>query len=289
MKSWNLIRATDAERIAKAVMFDQEHTLDLPGKYHEVDVGGNVGDGTRRGTRVMRHPDPIVDLVRWSLCEAETIQAVDRGRHRHRETAAHVVIASATPSIRVDELRPYKHAAGRMGVRGAGGGAGARLGRVFEALGGFCPLDPRWLSERFPDLWATESAAKTEISMVRRGGRSFGGEVPLIYIGDFTTKTFTYRQRGRQGRFPSIILSNQPADRVRAVLERDMGLELSEFTPPTPETTGNVVPITGKTPFDKALASCVVTHFPEPAVFTIGPMPGADPPGPEPSHMRAPP
>ena len=157
------IAPKDAERMALALFYDDERPILTAGNYVKQPVGFRMRDGRRVGVETERHPCPVVDRIRWQHTEAEIIQAVDRLRLVHRTDRADVTLLNEVPTITVDMLRPYKHAVGRSGTRGGGGGAGSRLLSAYRRLNRTLPLRASWLARRFPDLWKNENAVKMEL------------------------------------------------------------------------------------------------------------------------------
>ena len=65
----------------------------IPGDwYPEVPIGRLMADGTGRHANVERHPDANAETVRWTVCEAEVLQAVGRVRGVRRDPTNPVLV-----------------------------------------------------------------------------------------------------------------------------------------------------------------------------------------------------
>ena len=71
-----------------------------PGRrYSKVPVGRLMSDGTGRRALAYRHPDTVVEAVRFAICEGELLQAIGRGRgaRRTEETPLEVLVLTDVP------------------------------------------------------------------------------------------------------------------------------------------------------------------------------------------------
>lgn len=87
---------TEAERIARAIFFDDPIPLYLTGQWIEVGRGYNYKSG-KKGVDVQVHPDPRVQEVVEQIREQESHQAIDRIRLIHNEQIKTVYILSNLP------------------------------------------------------------------------------------------------------------------------------------------------------------------------------------------------
>ena len=72
-------------------------------KTHRPTYGG---DGTGRRALALRHPDPLVEAVRFAICEGELLQALGRGRgvRRTPQSPLDVLVLTNVPiPIPVDQ------------------------------------------------------------------------------------------------------------------------------------------------------------------------------------------
>ena len=60
--------------------------------YPTMSASHLMADGTRRQAEVSYHPDPDVELVCWTICEAEVLQAVGRVRGIRRDARSPVLV-----------------------------------------------------------------------------------------------------------------------------------------------------------------------------------------------------
>ena len=113
--------------------------------------------GTDELVRSERHPDPLAEIMRWSACEAEVIQAIGRGRglNRTKDDPLQVDIINIVPlpDIEVDEVIERDDA--QPGARDVIAG---RYGLILPAkpLRGAADI----VAALLPDLFASVNAAK---------------------------------------------------------------------------------------------------------------------------------
>jgi len=82
-----------------------------PGQFyeHQNNLPVFLADGAVEiEPRVYRHPDPLVEALRWQACEAEVIQAVGRVRAVRRTAANPVVVRILTSTPLGDDVRPNR-------------------------------------------------------------------------------------------------------------------------------------------------------------------------------------
>ena len=195
------------------------------GEYVLQARGRRMRNGGPNVTEVQVHPDPRCQAMLEQVREAEIVQAVDRVRpvfNRRRifvltNLALDLTIDRALPW---PELRPGKfaHAFARHRV---------------------LPLSAGDLTKAFPDLWASENTAKSDLT---RGGEIGCVSQIRIYLGIApnyvaAVLTATYRRKNQRGPAArALIRADLP--NPRAILEGLVG-ELVEFhveRPPVPPT-----------------------------------------------------
>jgi putative DNA primase/helicase len=77
-----------------------------PAIFSQKGDGGDIIEGTDR------HPDPIAEALRWSICEAELIQSIGRGRgvNRTAETPLNIDLLTHIPlPCAIEEAGPFKN------------------------------------------------------------------------------------------------------------------------------------------------------------------------------------
>jgi hypothetical protein len=113
--------------------------------------------GTSKLVKVDRHPDPQAEVVRWSVCEAELIQAIGRVRavNRTAESPVQIDIINEVPlpDIGIDEMLDWDEAQPDPRAVIAG-----RYGLLLAAdnTKGTAPL----MAALLPDLYKSANAAK---------------------------------------------------------------------------------------------------------------------------------
>ena len=139
----------DMERTAEALTGRSVERLADKTWYVRQDVAIRLRDGSTQSLPGDRHPDPIVERLRWRAAEGEIIQAIGRGRGVNRTAAnpLHVVILGDTPLPELDieaiEHREQATPAERMAAAG---------GVVLET--------PRHAATAYPAIWPSQKAAE---------------------------------------------------------------------------------------------------------------------------------
>ena len=104
-----------------------------------------------------RHPDPLVEMMRWRVCEAELIQAIGRGRGVNRTEAdplqVDLINTVPLPDIMIDEVVTWDDAQPDPGVVIAG-----RYGLFLAEQGSKGTADV--VAALLPDLFGTANAAR---------------------------------------------------------------------------------------------------------------------------------
>ena len=175
-----------------------------------------MADSTGRAIEKQpRHPDPLVEAVRWSTTEGAVLQAGGRARGVRRgpeQPVRMVVLAALALPLTVaeaptwDEIQPD-----RLTVAAA---EAALMGRAL-------PLAPADMAQARPDRWRTEIAAQHDLKRARKGGQTLiidahKGLAPLS-----GQKVARYRKAGGRG---SLAMALVPLEEGEAALKAEVGL-----------------------------------------------------------------
>jgi hypothetical protein len=124
--------------------------------YPRQSAGVDVGDGIGLPVQAERHPDPMVEVIRLQICEAELIQCAGRGRGVNRLADAPLqldVLSNVCLPMEVHQpIRWDENAPGRV--------------EEMVALG-LLPDGPAAAALIYPDLWSTAKAAKMAAATAR--------------------------------------------------------------------------------------------------------------------------
>lgn len=146
------------EGYARAIYSDGTSPLALNSNWATMPRGYRLKSAALMGTDVVIHPDSKIQGLLEQVRECETVQAVDRLRLVHATTQKEVYILSNIPlDIDVDELCTWNEIM-----------YPPRLRAAWETLNGVMPLNGKWLHNRFPHLWKTEAAAKSDVRRARK-------------------------------------------------------------------------------------------------------------------------
>lgn len=163
-------------------------------RWPTVTAGIRLADGTGRAVRQPRHPDELVEAVRWNTTEGAVIQAIGRcrGVRRTAETPVAVTLmAELALPVTMEEVAQWDDAQpGRVLV------AAAEAVIMRRAL----PLGAADLARARPDLWTSEKAAEHDLA---RGGNTPQTPIIVLYraLGGISAAGFAhYRRVGARGR-----------------------------------------------------------------------------------------
>jgi putative DNA primase/helicase len=117
--------------------------------YPKIARGIRKRDGTGRRVEGIQHPDGRVEAVRWSICEAELVQAIGRGRgvNRSAENPLQIdIVTNVCLPIEVDETTTW----------------GAIQPSPWEVMGARAaiPLGHADQAACYPDLFGSAKAAE---------------------------------------------------------------------------------------------------------------------------------
>ncbi len=201
----------ELEDLARAFWFDSETPLGFAEEFVAERRPYRFKDpGKSMEIEVPVHPDPRVQRLQEQIREGESTQAIDRLRLIHAAVPKRVIVVSNIPlGLEIDELVDLKSLLYRT-----------RLDRAWEQLRGVLPLNPAWLSKRFPDLWPTKDAARTDL----RAGRKSGHFSNSIFIRSLTTLSYEYGVGAQKRR--SHALSILPVHETKDALVRLLGVPL---------------------------------------------------------------
>jgi len=138
----------------------------------KVAHGIRLPDGKGVYTRGDKHPDPLVEKVRWQICEGELMQSLGRVRGINRTASDPVqidILTNVALPVTADEVVTW-------------GEAQAQAGEVMEMMmDGVVLHSPRDMAKCFPHVWETTDSAKSWIKRARRG-EAFPGQTPLYEL-----------------------------------------------------------------------------------------------------------
>lgn len=184
------------ESDARALYFDHPDPLLLDVEPINDPRGYSIADDAR-GVMVQVHPDPRLQAIMEQRRERETEQAIDRLRSVHHAGAPKevLIISNLVLDIEVDRLCSWNELVG----------GGNRIEQAFSRrTDGVLPLNPKWLAANYPDLWATEAAAKKDI------GRKKGQISISNTIGKMSLLESQYRPAGQRSWSRCLSAQNDP-------------------------------------------------------------------------------
>ncbi len=219
-------RPEDIERKAYGLLYDQQDAdLELLGDgqwYPGVPQGFCMTNGELLGwSEVSVHPDPLCQRILEAHREDEIIQAIDRIRSVSAEETKETIIVTNVPlPIQVERLVDYRRFVGDL----------PRLEQAFIELGEVIPLKASWLSEKFPDLWASTDVARKDIE---RNAGVLKGTICYKYLLQSVLfnppppiMVYTFRLQGQRGR-PTRCFSVHSLETTRERLVSLLGEEVT--------------------------------------------------------------
>jgi hypothetical protein len=223
----------DAELLTELIFGRRVERLPLGEWYPKKPVGRLMADGTGRRALALRHPDSLVEAVRFAICEGELLQALGRGRGVRRtvESPLEVLILTSVPlPIPVDAmigLRELSDSAGPLDLLAATGVVPLDHAGISMAL-------PNWFSSaaKVRNWFQYRPEARSRLSKIKRLAAEKGvvdacefSGIPYREspIGD-STKLAAYRYRRGGLRQANLVLvhGGSHAD-ARAAVEAVLG------------------------------------------------------------------
>lgn len=163
------------------------------------------------GVDVVTDPDRRVPAVHEHLREQESQQAIDRLRLAHSERVERVYLLSNIPlDVDVDCVLSWAEMMN----------GGGRIEQGWNRLDGVMPMSPNWLPTKFPDLWKSPDAAKSDAGEWRKKGRFTN----IFSIGNSALFKHEYRPaNSKQRRWSWCISDTADREETRARLHTLLG------------------------------------------------------------------
>jgi hypothetical protein len=215
----------DAELLAEAIFYKDEREI-TPGKYGEAAAHYETAGGLVDCFRTC-HPDPLVERVRWQMCEGGALQSVGRPRaiRRTAENPLHIYILSNVPLpfqvthlVEYDDLVPTKLET--MATRAV------------------VPASPQDCAALFPDLFGGEQAVKD----AKKAAKSTEGDSPIysLVIGESpSVKSHQYQRPGARQKKRTLSYDPARVPDIAAFLTERLGpmksIEVEAPQTPAPE------------------------------------------------------
>lgn len=194
------------ERITRALYWDSEEPLNLPGEYTREKRGYQLKGDQQLGVVAQVHPDPNVQQTLELIREHQSGQAISRLRMVHSSEQKRVIIMSNLPlDVEVDELVTAKELFA----------GGSPLMRAWKELPGVMPLSAPWLANRFSGFFGSHDTANRLIS----------DKIKMTHFSynlHMETASFKFRLAGSRGK-PMKCLSIHDEDTTRLHLEQLFG------------------------------------------------------------------
>ncbi len=218
--------ARTVERIARALFgVDIEEIPaaangDAP--YRRITKGIRMRDGSGRAVEANRHPDPLVEAVRWSIAEAGLIHAVGRPRgvNRTADTPLQIDILTniCLPGIEVDEVTTWDAIQpSEQDIMRSRGAVPSTHADQFAC---------------YPDLFKNAKAAEDAARRDRRNPPKT--PIEESYIGKFGGfLSVAYRKRGSRGPAGRLLFDPARIDPA-AWLAAKLGVEVTLLDTPRP-------------------------------------------------------
>lgn len=245
--SWPLPPAGAMERQARALTGAVPVGEVGAGTWPMAPAGLSLRDGSGRGVEVPRHPDQLVEAMRWAATEGRMLQLADRARgvRRGPEAPVDVWLLSPLPlpGVPADRLLSWADV------------AVSRLGLAFSRLGGVLPLRPLDLVRT--GLWPSEDAAARHVDR-ERADNAFRGDT----LKGVSVLSVRYRHPGQRAWSSALVDPALPPARIVELLraatgEPDLIVELGAAAPKVAATTATLT--------DAALSStATITPPPDP-------------------------
>ncbi len=193
--------------------------------YDRIERGIRLRDGSGRGVPSDKHPDLLVESIRWQVCEAGMVQALGRARGVNRTARNPVqidILADVVLPMTVDTVMPWDEASADLG------------GWLEMAAEGVLLESPADMAKAFPAVWATAKAAEHDKARQADFPPHFlnniyykglwGGNTPLkAHPLNPPWFVFTYRPTGRGQQTRRVAFDLGVIQSPRAWLEARLG------------------------------------------------------------------
>jgi putative DNA primase/helicase len=180
-------KPSDVERIAEALT--GRAVEPLPYWYAKAQTAREMADGTWIAAEADRHPDPIAEAVRWTICEGEVVQIVGRPRGVNRTAADPVDVLVMTDTVLPVQLADTL----------AASDLAPTPVDLMLAAGGIAYANPAHAAEAYHGvLWDNREAAKK--AMERAVGDKLLKGDPLLKRSVPNCLTVTYQKAGARQR-----------------------------------------------------------------------------------------
>jgi hypothetical protein len=236
---WSILAA------AKAFFFDDPAPVPAPASFVVTD--------DEAGSRKLVYPaDPRFQAMQRQLCDEEVNQAIGRLRLVWRQDPALVLVAADIPATRHgpwattmswDEIVP------------------PRLALALLEAEGVLPLSAKLLRRRWPDRWATEGAAETDVRAWRKGTHDPQNPVDRLYrvpslfyhgrstgfpagVSTLSPARVACRRAGWRGPAPTVLVAPWATEPV-ATLEAAFGVQVAFWQEEAAATDAAVRPDAG--------------------------------------------
>lgn len=188
-------------------------------RWPSMTAGIRMADGTGRAVRQPRHPDPLVEAVRWSLTEGAVVQGIGRPRGVRRPPNWPVVITVLNElALPLTVAEVVKWSAAQPTRAAVAVAEAALTGRAL-------PLAPADLHAARPDLFISAEAVRLALK------REKGGQTPIkeasYYYRSLTPLSGNdyllparYRKAGGRGSLAAALV---PLEGGRGALEAIVG------------------------------------------------------------------
>jgi putative DNA primase/helicase len=206
----------EIEKLARA-LFGADIASAVGQWYPNIERGVRMHDGRIAALESPCHPDPRAEAVRWSICEAQLMQAIGRGRavNRTADNPLQIdILTNYALPIVVDEFTTWQliqpTSADIMRTRGV------------------VPLNYRDMAATYPDLFPTGEAARKALE------RENPGQTPIEKYIIGVCPGFCalgYRRVGSRGPASKLLFDRKRVDPVAWLTERIGEIKVTGGTP----------------------------------------------------------
>jgi hypothetical protein len=210
-----------ATAIAEAVFaHDPDVTIEAGLRYGRTIRQREMADGTWEPAEAACHPDPLVEAIRWQICEAEVLQCIGRARGLRRNVAIYLLTDVVLPepiarTVYYHEMMPTRR--------------NVALARGVSFTTG------KEAAKAYPDLWVSADAFRNEKDLKSRRADPY----KYISIGKCPPARMAFQPIGKGQKYREILVRHDLVPGIKPWLEERLEITVANIRHPPVHPTAS--------------------------------------------------